>query len=93
MDDQQAGKLSRPLLGNGAVLAHRFERPLAADMDEDQASAGAQFRPHRVPGSVKDSGHAPASAFHCDWAPLTREHDLYAGMIEDISERKRAEAG
>jgi hypothetical protein len=22
-----------------------------------------------------------------------REHDLYAGIIEDISERKRAEAG
>jgi hypothetical protein len=29
----------------------------------------------------------------CDWALLSREHDLYAGIIEDISERKRAEAG
>jgi hypothetical protein len=27
------------------------------------------------------------------WALLSREHDLYAGIIEDISERKRAEAG
>ena len=29
----------------------------------------------------------------CDWALRSREHDLYAGVIEDISERKRAEAG
>jgi hypothetical protein len=26
------------LLGKAAVLAHRFERPLAAEMDDDQQS-------------------------------------------------------
>jgi hypothetical protein len=27
------------LLGNAAVLAHQYERPLAAEMDEEERSA------------------------------------------------------
>jgi hypothetical protein len=33
-DGEQARGLRLLLLGKGAVLAHRFERPLAAELDE-----------------------------------------------------------
>jgi hypothetical protein len=36
MDDEQARRVRRLLLGKGAVLAHRFDQPLAAGMDEDE---------------------------------------------------------
>ena len=45
-DDEQERSVRLLLLGEGAVLAHRFDRPLAAEMDDDQQSdAGA--RRHR----------------------------------------------
>jgi hypothetical protein len=33
-DDDQERRVRLVLLGKGAVLAHRFERPLAAELDE-----------------------------------------------------------
>ena len=33
-DDEQERRVRLLLLGKGAVLAHRFERPLAAELDE-----------------------------------------------------------
>ena len=35
-DDQQARTVRLPLLGKGAVSAHPFEHPLAAQMDDKQ---------------------------------------------------------
>ena len=40
-DDDQARRGRLLLLGKGAVLAHRFERPLAAELDEYEQSARA----------------------------------------------------
>jgi hypothetical protein len=37
-DDEQARRVRLPLLGKGAVVAHRFDQPLAAEMDDDQQS-------------------------------------------------------
>jgi hypothetical protein len=37
-DDERERRVTLLLLGKGAVLAHRFERPLAAEMDDDQQS-------------------------------------------------------
>jgi hypothetical protein len=37
-DDDQERRVRLLLLGKGAVLARRFERPLAAGMDDDQQS-------------------------------------------------------
>ena len=37
-DDQQERGPRLLLLGKGAVLAHRFERSLAVEMDDDQQS-------------------------------------------------------
>jgi hypothetical protein len=39
MDDDQERRVRLLLLGKGAVLAHRFERPLAAELDDQQHSA------------------------------------------------------
>src|SRR4051812_1698957 len=41
-DDEQARALRLLLLAKGAVLAHPFERPLAAELDEDR-QRGASF--------------------------------------------------
>jgi len=41
-DDQQARRVRLPLLGKGAVSAHPFEHPLAAQMDETEQSPGAR---------------------------------------------------
>jgi hypothetical protein len=35
-DDEEERRVRLLLLGKAAVLAHRFERPLAAEMDESQ---------------------------------------------------------
>src|SRR5215210_5096088 len=35
-DDEQARRVGLLLLGKAAVLAHRFERPLAAELDEER---------------------------------------------------------
>jgi Transposase DDE domain group 1 len=45
-DDEEERKVRLLLLGKAAVLAHRYERPLAAEMDEDQQSWRAA-RHHR----------------------------------------------
>ena len=37
-DEGQEPRVGLLLLGEGAVLAHRFDRPLAAEMDDDQQS-------------------------------------------------------
>jgi hypothetical protein len=37
-DEEQECRVTLLLLGNGAVLAHRFRRPLAAETDDDQQS-------------------------------------------------------
>jgi hypothetical protein len=37
-DDEEERRARLLLLGKAAVLAHRFERPLAAEMDDDQQS-------------------------------------------------------
>ena len=37
-DDEEERRARLLLLGKGAVLAHRIERPLAAEMDDDQQS-------------------------------------------------------
>jgi hypothetical protein len=38
MDDEQACGPRRLLLGKGAVSARLFQRPVAAEMDDDQQS-------------------------------------------------------
>ena len=38
MADEQDRQVRLLLLGKGAALAHRFERPFAAEMDDDQQS-------------------------------------------------------
>ena len=38
LDDEQARRVRLLLFGKGAVMAHRFERPLTAEMDDDQQS-------------------------------------------------------
>jgi hypothetical protein len=41
-DDEEERRVRLLLLGKAAVLAHRYERPLAAEMDErEQSSSGA----------------------------------------------------
>jgi hypothetical protein len=35
-DDEEERRVGLLLLGKGAVLAHRFDRPLAAESDETQ---------------------------------------------------------
>jgi hypothetical protein len=35
-DDEEERRVRLLLLGKAAVLAHRYERPLAAEMDESQ---------------------------------------------------------
>ena len=42
LDDDQERRVRLLLLGKGADLAHRFERPLAAELDESEQSAGAR---------------------------------------------------
>jgi hypothetical protein len=38
LDDEHARGLRLLLLGEGAVFAHRFERALTAELDDDQQS-------------------------------------------------------
>jgi hypothetical protein len=40
VDEEQERTVGLLLLGKGAVLAHGFDRPLAVEMDEDEASTG-----------------------------------------------------
>jgi hypothetical protein len=49
LDDEQERRVRLLLLGKGAVLVHRFERPLAAEMDEVQQRDDAIGR---VPGTA-----------------------------------------
>ena len=41
LDDEEERRAGPLLLGKAAVLAHRFERPMAAEMDEYEQSARA----------------------------------------------------
>jgi hypothetical protein len=41
-DDDQERRVRLLLLGKAAVLAHRFERPLAVEMDDDRQSTPAE---------------------------------------------------
>ena len=38
VEDEEERRVRLLLLGKAAVLAHRYERPLAAEMDEEQQS-------------------------------------------------------
>ena len=40
LDDEEKRRGRLLLLGKGAVLAHRFDRPLAAESDEQEQRAG-----------------------------------------------------
>jgi hypothetical protein len=46
LDDEEERRVRLLLLGKAAVLTHRYERPLAAEMDDDQQSRRADWR-HR----------------------------------------------
>jgi hypothetical protein len=54
-DDDQERKLRLLLLGKGAVLAHRFERPLAAEMDESEQGLDRLGR-RRGPAPIRALG-------------------------------------
>jgi hypothetical protein len=43
-DDEEERRVRLLLLGKAADLAHRYERPLAAEMDEDRQSARRRAR-------------------------------------------------
>ena len=71
----------------------RLERILAGSRpDKDQASAGAPSTPSSLLHLWKAAA-PPSLPSSMRLALLNREHDLYAGIIEDIRERNRAEAG
>ena len=55
VDDEQERRARLPLLGKGAVLAHRFDHPLATAMDEGQ-------EPRQAPASTALPCNATALA-------------------------------
>jgi hypothetical protein len=71
LDDQQARRVRLPLLGKGAVSAHRFEHPLAAEMDESEQ------RPRRGAG---EGTAAPLTSGRLDW-PRARARDGRSASI------------
>jgi hypothetical protein len=44
MDDEEERRMRLLLLGKAAVLAHRYERPLAAEMDESRQRCSRRVR-------------------------------------------------
>jgi hypothetical protein len=53
-DDEQERRVRLLLLSKGAVLAHWFDRPLAAELDESEQRLRAAPRVDRCSDSRKD---------------------------------------
>jgi hypothetical protein len=66
--DEQARGLRLLLLGKGAVFAHRFERSLAAEMDETQSCTPAPSSRPLVRRSDRAGRTRASSALHPDRA-------------------------
>jgi hypothetical protein len=55
MDEEQERTVGLLLLGNGAVLAHGFDRPLAVEMDEKERSGELACRQPQRYRNARDS--------------------------------------
>jgi hypothetical protein len=58
-DDDPERRVRLLLLGKAAVLAHRFERPLAAGVDEMEQWPNRRKCPNPTPGGTPNADEVP----------------------------------